>query len=222
MKPSASVDALLMLGARRSTRLRRRFVRQFHRPAGLFGRVIGRVMATRSSNVQRNRWAVDQLAVRPTDRVLEIGFGPGIAIEALVARVTDGAVHGIDHSEVMVRMAVRRNAGALAAGRLRLTRASVADVDEALAPLDLILAVNNLGMWPDPPAQLKDLERLLRPGGRIAIGQQPRTPEADAETARRAGEEVAGLFAEVGLGDIETRQLDLDPPMVLVVGTRTG
>jgi SAM-dependent methyltransferase len=222
MKPSASVDALLMLGARCSTRLRRRFVRQFHRPSGLFGRVVGGVMATRGSNVQRNRWAVDQLAVRPTDRVLEIGFGPGIAIEALGARVSDGAVHGIDHSEVMVRMAARRNARALAEGRLRLTQASVADVDEALAPLDLILAVNNLGMWPDPPAQLKNLESLLGPGGRIAIGQQPRTPGADAETARRAGEEVAGLLAEVGLGHIETRQLDLDPPMVLVVGTRTG
>jgi ubiquinone/menaquinone biosynthesis C-methylase UbiE len=179
-------------------------------------------MATRSSNVQRNRWAVDQLAVRPADRVLEIGFGPGIAIEALVARVTEGTVHGIDHSELMVQMAARRNAQAVAEGRLRLTQASVADLDEDLAPLDLVLAVNNLGMWPDPPAQLKQLERLLRPGGRIAIGQQPRGTGADAETARRAGEKVAGLLAEVGLVHIETRQLDLDPPMVLVVGTRAG
>jgi len=197
-------------------------VRQFHRPSGPVGRVVGRVMATRSSNVQRNRWAVDQLAVRPTDRVLEIGFGPGVAIEALVARVTEGIVHGIDHSELMVGMAARRNAKALAEGRLRLSQASVADLDDELAPLDLILAVNNLGMWPDPPAQLERLERLLRPGGRIAIGLQPRTPGADADTARRAGEEITGLLAEVGLADIETRQLDLQPPMVLVIGTRTG
>jgi hypothetical protein len=77
-------------------------------------------------------------------------------------------------------------------------------------------------MWPDPPAQLKHLERLLKPGGRIAIGQQPRGAGADADTARHAGEEIAGLLAEVGLGHIETRQLDLDPPMVLVVGTRTS
>ena len=222
MNPCASVDAVLMLGARRSARLRRHLVRQFHHPSGPLGRLVGRVMATRGANVQRNRWAVDQLAVRPTDRVLEVGFGPGVAIEALVARVTDGVVHGIDHSEVMVRMAARRNATALAAGRLRLTRASVADLDDELAPLDLVLAVNNLGMWPDPPAQLERLARLVRPGGRIAIGSQPRTPDADADTARRAGEEVAGLLAEVGLADIETRQLDLEPPMVLVIGTRAG
>jgi trans-aconitate methyltransferase len=213
-----------------ATRLRRRvtlllafrlgLVRQFHHPTGPVGRVVGRVMATRSSNVQRNRWAVDQLDARPTDRVLEIGFGPGVAIEALVARVTEGVVHGIDHSGVMVRMAGRRNADALAEGRLHLTQASVADLDDELAPLDLILAVNNMGMWPDPPAQLLRLERLLRPGGRIAIGLQPRMPGADADTARRAGEEIADLLAEAGLAAIETHQLDLQPPMVLVVGTR--
>jgi trans-aconitate methyltransferase len=222
MRPSASADALLTLGAKRSARLRRRFVGQFHHPSGLLGRLVGRIMATRSSNVERNRWAVDQLAVRPADRVLEIGFGPGVALEALVARVTGGAVHGIDHSDVMVRMATRRNARAVAEGRLRLSRAGVADVDEALAPLDLILAVNNMGMWPDPPAQLSHLAGLLAPGGRIAVGQQPRTPDADADIARRAAEEIAGLLTGAGLGDIETRQLDLDPPMVLVVGTRIG
>jgi trans-aconitate methyltransferase len=213
-----------------ATRLRRRvtvllafrlgLVRQFHHPTGPVGRVVGRIMATRSSNVQRNRWAVDQLAVRPTDRVLEIGFGPGVALEALLARVTDGVVHGIDHSELMVRMAGRRNARALADGRLRLTHAGVADLDDELAPLDLILAVNNMGMWPDPPAQLRRLERLLGPGGRIAIGLQPRMPGADAATARQAGEEIAGQLADAGLPAVETHQLDLQPPMVLVVATR--
>jgi hypothetical protein len=103
-----------------------------------------------------------------------------------------------------------------------LTQASVADVDETLAPLDLILAVNNLGMWPDPPTQLKGLQHLLRPGGRIAIGAQPRSPGADAETARRRAEEVAALLADAGFDSIETRQLDLDPPMMLIIGTRTA
>jgi trans-aconitate methyltransferase len=205
------------------TALRTRLVRQFHHPTGPVGHVVGWVMATRSSNVQRNRWAVDQLDVGPTDRVLEIGFGPGVAIEALAARVTEGVVFGIDHSEVMVKAARRRNARAVEAGRVVLTAAGVDEVaglDEGLQPLDLVLAVNNLGMWPDPPAQLRRISSLLRPGGRIAVGIQPRTPGADAETARRAADEDAALLTGAGFDLLETRRLDLDPPMMLVIGAR--
>lgn len=57
--------------------LRTRLIRQFHRPAGTLGHLSGWIMANRSSNVDRNRWAVGQLDVRPTDHVLEIASGPG-------------------------------------------------------------------------------------------------------------------------------------------------
>lgn len=203
------------------TALRTYLVRQAHRPTGPVGRAVCRMMATRPSNVQRNRWAVDELDVVPADRVLEIGFGPGVAIEALAARVTEGTVFGVDHSEVMVRAARRRNARAIAAGRVVLTAAGVGDLDDGLRPLDLVLAVNNMGMWPDPPAQLRRLWSLLGPGGRIAIGNQPRSPGADAETARQAAEKTAALLAEAGFDRIETRQLDLDPPMMLVIGVHS-
>jgi hypothetical protein len=53
---------------------------QFHRPAGLLGRVVGWIMANRPSNIERSRWTVDLLNVQPTDHVLEIGFGPGLAL----------------------------------------------------------------------------------------------------------------------------------------------
>jgi hypothetical protein len=66
------------------------------------------------------------------------------------------------------------------------------------------------------------MERLLGARERIAVGPQPRGSGADGEAARGAGEEIAGLLAEVGLAGIETRQLDLDPPTVLVIGTRNG
>jgi trans-aconitate methyltransferase len=217
----AALMALLeRVTVRAPTALRTRIVGQFHRPSGPFGHVVGWIMATRHSNVERNRWAVEQLDVGPPDRVLEIGFGPGVAIEALAARATEGRVFGIDHSELMVRTASKRNARAVAAGRVVLTTAAVDEVDDALRPLDLVLAVNNLGMWPDPPTQLRHLWSLLRPGGRIAIGNQPRVPGADAETARRAADEIAAQLTGAGFELAETRSLDLDPPMILVIAAR--
>jgi protein-L-isoaspartate O-methyltransferase len=55
----------------------------------------GWVMAHRRSNRLRDRWAVSLLDVHPTDRVLEIGFGPGVAIAELARRATGGKVYGI-------------------------------------------------------------------------------------------------------------------------------
>src|SRR5215468_2804317 len=108
-------------------------VAQFHHPHGTGGRLAGRVMAHRPSNRQRNRWVVSLLDVRPADRVLEIGFGPGLAIAELSRRVGDaGHVYGIDHSDVMLRQAARRNAAAIAAGRVTLSRASADQLPPAL------------------------------------------------------------------------------------------
>jgi ubiquinone/menaquinone biosynthesis C-methylase UbiE len=60
-------------------------------------------------NAPMNRLAVDLLDVKPDDRVLEIGFGPGAAIALLAERAQRGVVAGVDPSAVMVRQASRRN-----------------------------------------------------------------------------------------------------------------
>jgi hypothetical protein len=52
---------------------------QFGRPRGILGRVAGYVMANRPSNIERNDWVLSLLDIRASDRILEIGFGPGIA-----------------------------------------------------------------------------------------------------------------------------------------------
>src|SRR5262245_33058775 len=118
-------------------------IRQFGNPRGLAGRVAGWVMANRSSNRQRNSWVVSQLDVQPGERVLEVGFGPGLAVAELSCRVGDsGHVFGIDHSSVMVRQATRHNAAAVRAGRVTLSQASVDQLPPALGgPFDAMLAV---------------------------------------------------------------------------------
>ncbi len=93
---------------------------QFMWPRGFAGWLAGWEMALRSSNRKRNVWAVGLLGVEPTDRVLEIGFGPGIAIRELSRRASHGLVCGVDQSEIMVRQATRRNMDAVRAGRVDL------------------------------------------------------------------------------------------------------
>ena len=201
----------------------RAMVAQFHRPHGLGGRAAGWVMAHRGSNRKRNIWAAGLLDVQPDDRVLELGFGPGIAIEAMAGRATRGLVVGIDHSEVMVRQATRHNRGAVRAGRVDLRLGNAQELPAFDAPFDKILAVNSLMFWDDPVARLKELRALLRPGGTIAIAYQPRGPQATDETAARAGREIAGHFATAGFTDVRVETLTLKPTAVVcVLGVSPG
>lgn len=75
--------------------------RQLAHPKGLVGLVVGRLMNRR--NAHMNAFAVQMLDLKPTDRVLEIGFGGGVILKPLL----EGAAYlaGIDRSLDMVRRA---------------------------------------------------------------------------------------------------------------------
>jgi SAM-dependent methyltransferase len=220
---------------------------QAHHPRSAAGRVTAWEMAHRPSNRQRSRWVVAMLDVQPTEQVLEIGFGPGLAIAALaiaalaiaalaiaalaiaalaiaalaiaaLARAGTGHVYGVDHSGVMLRQASKRNAAAIRAGRVTLINASADQLPPALAgPFDAILAVNSLGFWPAPAERLDDLRGRLAPGGRMAIASQPRCPGATAATSRRAAAEIQDLLRGAGLTQLKAEILDLDPPVACVL-----
>ena len=122
-------------------------VHQFGHPRRAVGAVAGWVMAHRRSNRERNAWVVSLLEVQAGDRVLEIGFGPGVAIAELSRRVgPSGSVCGVDHSDVMLRQATKRNAAAVQAGQVTLARGGVEQLPPGPdGPFEAVLAVNSLG-----------------------------------------------------------------------------
>jgi SAM-dependent methyltransferase len=119
---------------------------------------------------------------------------------------------------ITLDLASRRNAAAIAAGRVSLARAPVDQLPPSLGgPFDAILAVSSLGFWPAPTQQLQELRRRLRPGGRIAVASQPRCPGATASTSRKAAREIQALLQDAGYTKPRTETLDLDPPVVCIL-----
>ncbi|HEX2033752.1 MAG TPA: methyltransferase domain-containing protein, partial [Chloroflexota bacterium] len=159
------------------------------------------------------------LDVQPAERVLEIGFGPGLAIAELSRRVGPaGHVYGVDRSDVMLRQATKRNAAAIRAGRVTLALGTAEQLPPALdGPFDAVLAVNSLAFWTAPAERLNHLRRRLAPGGRIAIASQPRCPGATRTTSLDAAGEIADLLRAAGFSQPRTEILDLDPPVVCVL-----
>ena len=191
---------------------------QFGHPTGLGGRAAGLVMAHRSSNRRRNSWAVSLLNVQPDDCVLEIGFGPGLAILELSGIAHEGYVCGLDHSELMLRQASRRNAHGVRRGVVDLRVGSVDALPAFDAPFDKILAVNAHLFWAEPDARLAQLRRLLRPGGLIALAHQPRGPGASDATAAEKGREIAAALGRAGFSEVRVETLRLKPAVVCALG----
>jgi ubiquinone/menaquinone biosynthesis C-methylase UbiE len=175
-------------------------------------------MAHRPSNRDRNAWAVSLLEVQRDDRVLEVGFGPGIAIKELSARAPEGFVYGLDHSAVMVRQAAWRNAKAMRRGQVSLRLGSVDELPEFEAPFDKILAVNVTLFWDRPVELLGNLRRVLRTGGRIALAFQPRGPGATDEAATKTGTELHAALREAGFSQVRLETLELKPAVVCALG----
>ncbi|QIS21052.1 class I SAM-dependent methyltransferase [Nocardia terpenica] len=123
-----------------------------------------------------------------------------------------------NHSEVMIHQARSRNRAAIRAGRVHLIHTPVENLSLGDQPFDAALAVNTVGMWPDPITRLRELARLLRPGGCIALVSQPRCPGATAATSAAAAEKLADLLTEAGFEDLRTEMLYLDPPVACVLG----
>jgi ubiquinone/menaquinone biosynthesis C-methylase UbiE len=182
----------------------------------------GWIMAYRSSNRRRNAWAVSLLDVQRDDRVLEIGFGPGVAIRELARLAADGDVCGLDHSEVMVRQATKRNAEAVGRGQVRLKLRHVERLPAFEAPFDKILAVNALQFWDQPVEPLRELRRVLRSGGRIAIAFQPRGPGATDEAATARSQKIATALRDAGFSHVWLETLNLKPAVVCALGVNAS
>jgi ubiquinone/menaquinone biosynthesis C-methylase UbiE len=191
--------------------LRSKIVAQFSHPTGVVGRLVGLVMATRPSNRERNRRTIELLQIRDGERVLEIGFGPGLAIEMAARLARNGKVVGVDHSEIMVRQASHRNGAAIATGRVQLHLASAAALPGFTESFDKVMATNVLMFLDDPVAALRQWLGVTRPGGWIAITHQSRKQGAtDADSAWDADQIAADLRA-AGFTDVRIEILEMKP-----------
>lgn len=198
---------------------------QFGRPRGFVGWLAGRVMEQRSSNLLRNRWAVELLELEPGMRILEIGYGPGFALQHACARLDEaGQAFGLDHSETMTRMAWRRNRSAIASGRLKLFTGSAEDdaldqVAELAGPFDRIYAVNVSMFWSDPVSVLGKLSDRLGDRGRIQLTLQPRAGDRTEEGVLAAAENICGHMSAAGLKDVTIESFrDVTPMAICVLG----
>ena len=116
---------------------------------------------------ERLRAIVDQLDIRPDDRVLEIGCGHGVAASLVCERLDGGHLVAVDRSAKMIEAARRRNAAYVEAGTAEFVVAALEDLDLGDRRFDRIFAVR-VGLFHREPERARALvSRWLTPDGAI-------------------------------------------------------
>lgn len=175
-----------------------RFRDQFRQPRGTVGRFAGWLMALANNGM--NRFTAELMDAQPDDRILEIGFGPGRLIERLAAEATAGLVAGIDPSDVMLAQATSRNRAAIEAGRVRLQEGAISALPFADATFTKVCSVNTIYFWPEPGSDLREVRRVLVPGGRCYLTFRVTHRQGRRPTVRL----LRGEGAEVPVAQIAT------------------
>jgi|SRR6188474_1109082 len=121
-----------------------RFIaKQLSRPTGVIGIIIRHLM--NRHNARMNAFAVGQLQLAPSDRVLEIGFGGGSTLAALLN--TAAFVAGVDRSRDVISWAKRHFAKAIESGRAEFRQGNVESLPFNEAAFDKVCTVNTVYFW---------------------------------------------------------------------------
>jgi ubiquinone/menaquinone biosynthesis C-methylase UbiE len=122
-------------------------------------------------------WVIELLNVGSGETILEVGFGPGVAIKRLSTLA--GYVAGVDPSFEMVAQAKARNADAVGNGRVALQQGSADRLPFEDGRFDKAMSVNSMQVWPNTIGGLREMHRVLKSGGTIALGFTPYSGQAN-------------------------------------------
>ena len=159
------------------------FSNQARKPTGLFGRFVA-AQIFKKGNAEMNAFIYDSLPISENDHILEIGFGPGELIHAMARRVDSGRVEGVDFSGTMLAIAQRKNRRQIQAGKVKLHLGDFDTMTFDGRRFDVMIAVNTVYFWPQPEATIGKMARLLKPGGRLAVGFHEKAEMQDSKLSR--------------------------------------
>ena len=152
----------------------------------------------------------------PADVVLDVGCGGGWLVRELASRVPRGHVVGMDVSDEMIARARHASSNVRNA---EFVVGSVHAIPRESDSFDKFISVESSYYWPDPAGGIRELFRVLRPGGSawILINYYRDNPYCHQwakllaiPTQLLSGDEWAGLFRAAGFKNIAHRRI-VDP-----------
>jgi len=145
---------------------------QLRKPAGDFASEIADAM--NRVNAPLYKLMFSSIMLSDHDRILEIGFGNGRFFNELISKVKNVQVYGIELSEEMVKEAAVLNSGPIKNGSLILDMGNSSHLPYADQFFEKVFCNMLIYFWDKPEVHLKEIHRVLKPGGKFYTGFRPR------------------------------------------------
>lgn len=144
-----------------------KLLNQWRKPTGWLGILLAWVLNISHSKVKD--WGFKHLSIDKHYTILDVGCGGGMTVHKLAGIATESKVYGIDFSEECVTVSRRTNKQLIQMGCVEIRHGSVSCLPYSDNMFDLVTAVDSHYYWPDLVADLQEVLRVLRPGGRLVI-----------------------------------------------------
>lgn len=187
----------------------------FKKPKGCIGRLVGKQMAMENKTL--NKWTIKQLKIHPESNVLEVGYGPGYAMEFILNRYKHVHVDGIDISGTMKEEASHRLAPEADSEDVNLRVGDIAEMLLHPQYYDVVFTVNNYTLWENRYEGLWNIYSAMMSCGKIAITIQPRQEDAKENQANIFAKEIQSDLEAAGFIRIVTQYKRLSPETAVCV-----
>lgn len=141
--------------------------KQLSNPEGEYGIKTGETM--NASNIEMTNAAIDALDLQQGEVVLEIGHGNGGHIADLLRKAENLKYFGADISETIIAEAKKLNQGFLKVGTVNIHLTNGMDLPFADKQFEKIFTVNTIYFWDDPHYYIREIIRVLKPGGKFVL-----------------------------------------------------
>jgi SAM-dependent methyltransferase len=188
-----------------------KFLIQWRKPTGRPGRVLAWLMNV--SHSKGTDWGLRHIRLEKNATILDVGCGGGGFIHRLAGIATNGKVYGIDYSEECVAVSRRTNQRWMRMGRVEILNGSVSSLPFPDRMFDIVTAVNSHYYWPDLVNDMREVLRVLKPGGSLAfIGESYKGGKYDkrdrsfvkaVDLANYSPDELGDLLTKAGYSDVQ-------------------
>jgi len=140
---------------------------QLRKPSRWVGQLFVRSM--NKSHSALTDWGLTHIQIGKGFTILDVGCGGGRTIQKMAAMATEGKVFGVDYADGSIAASRALNARLIQAGRVEIRQASVSELPFPDQTFDLVTAVETHYYWPDLPHDMREVLRVVKPGGMLAI-----------------------------------------------------